>query len=265
MHLVPEQVRKPIKDLRKSLRSLDKRPSKDAVHELRTTSRKVEAASAALFAERGDTPHKLLKSIKPLRTSAGEVRDMDVLLANVHSLLRKGPNPSLERLIPHLQRMRDESARRLSKEFRWKQTKAKKHLKSFSRRLKRHFDKGDIEAQQAHALFNELSRWPRLTGDNLHDFRIKVKELRYMMQFVNGANPEFMSALDRAKVQIGSWHDWAELRTIATELLDPESDQSAIEQITEVEIRRFKSAMRAAQLLRSRYLRAHDVVEFAEP
>ena len=86
-----------------------------------------------------------------------------------------------------------------------------------------------------------------------------------MMQLVNGANPEFMSALDRAKVQIGSWHDWSELRTIANEFFNPERDRSAIEQITDVENKRFKSAMRAAQLLRSRYLRAHDIVEFAEP
>lgn len=264
MHLVPEQVRKPIKDLRKSLRSLHKKPSKDEVHDLRTTSRKVEAVSAALFAEPRDTPHKLLKSIKPLRKSAGEVRDMDVLLANVHSLLRNGPDPSLERLIPHLQRMREEGARRLGKEFRRKKTKARKDLQKFSRRLKRHLDKGNVEAQQAHSLFNELSHWPRLTGDNLHDFRIKVKELRYMMQLVNGANPAFMSALDRTKTQIGSWHDWAELRTIANEFLNPESDQSAIEKITDVENKKFDSAMRAAQLLCSQYLRAHDIVEFAE-
>ena len=265
MQLVPAQARKPIRDLRKSLRALHKDLPQEAVHQLRTRSRKVEAIFAAIPLPPKHCPRKLLRSLKPLRRAAGKVRDMDVLVGRVNSLLRRRHEPSFERLFIHLQQMRTDGAHHLAEKIQQRRTKAQKHLKKFSKRVKKHCESEPLDARQAYALFDELSRWPRLTPDNLHDFRIKVKELRYMMQLVSGANQSFMNALDRAKVQIGSWHDWAELRVIASEILDAETEQAAMKEIVDEENRNLKSALRAAQHLRSRYLSTHALIEFAEP
>ena len=265
MQLVPAQARKPIRDLRKSLRALHKDLPPKAVHELRTRTRKVEAITAALPLASKHLPDKLLKSLKPLRKAAGKIRDMDVFLAKANSLLRGRDEASFNRLLTHLQQMRTDGAHHLAEKVQRRRTKTQKRLKKFSRRVKKHCESEPLDARQAYTLFDELSRWPTLTPDNLHDFRIKVKELRYMMQLVSGANAGFMTALDRAKVQIGSWHDWAELRIIASELLETESDQAAINEIANEENRSLKSAMRAAQNLRTRFLNTHALVEFAEP
>jgi len=265
MQLVPAQARKPIRDLRKALQALHKDLPQKAVHELRTRTRKVEAIFAAIPLPPKHCPRKLLKALKPLRKAAGRVRDMDVLVAMVNSLLR-GPNEaSFNRLLTHLQQTRTDGAHHLADKVQRRRIKIQKHLKKFSKRVKKHCESEPLDARQAYALFDELSRWPRLTPDNLHDFRIKVKELRYMMQLVSGANADFMTALDRAKLQIGSWHDWAELHIIASELLDAESDQAAIREIANEENRSLKSAMLAAQKLLSRYLSTHVLNEFAAP
>lgn len=265
MQLVPAQARKPIRDLRKSLGALRKDPPQKAVHELRTRTRKVEAITAALPLAPKHCPNKLLKSLKPLRKAAGKVRDLDVFVAKVNALLRGRNQASLELLLQNLHQMRTSDANQLAEKIQQHRSKTQKRLKKFSKRVKKHCESEPLDARQAYALFDELSRWPRLTLDNLHGFRIKVKELRYMMQLVSGANPDFMKALDRTKVQIGSWHDWAELHTIASELLDVEKDQTAINQIADQENKNLKSAMRAAQNLRSRFLNTHALAELAEP
>lgn len=265
MQLVPAQARKPIRELRKSLRTLHKGLPQKAVHELRTRTRKVEAITATLPLARKHRPRKLLKALKPLRKAAGKVRDTDVFVAKVKALIRGHHEASFKRLLTNLQQMRADGAHQLAEKIHQRQSKTQKGLKKFSKRVKKHCQSEPLDARQAYALFDELSRWPRLTHDNLHGFRIKVKELRYMMQLVSGANPDFMNALDRVKVQIGSWHDWAELRTIASELLEAKSDQAAINEIANEENRSLKSAMRAAQNLRSQFLNTHALVEFAEP
>ncbi len=40
----------------------------------------------------------------------------------------------------------------------------------------------------ASQLSDELSAWPRLTVANMHSFRLKVKELRYILQLVDQSN-----------------------------------------------------------------------------
>jgi CHAD domain-containing protein len=97
-----------------------------------------------------------------------------------------------------------------------------------------------------------------LGADNLHDFRVKVKELRYVLQLAEDANGNFMKALDKVKGQIGTWHDWQQLHTIAEEVFDGQ-DQAAIAAIAEIEKGKFNQALKSAQALRGRYLSAHNI------
>ena len=65
-------------------------------------------------------------------------------------------------------------------------------------------------------LLSELYRPARLNKRNLHPYRLKIKELRYVMQLSedNGSH-EFVKKLGEAKDAIGEWHDWEELLAIA--------------------------------------------------
>jgi CHAD domain-containing protein len=264
MQLVLSHVRKPIRELRKSLRDLPDNLPQRAVHNLRTRSRRLEAISAALPPNEKKNTDRLMKSIKPLRKAAGEVRDMDVLEAKVRLLIRRSPNPSFELLLAHLQSVRAESARQLAESFATERKTARRCLKQLSKYVEDEFNQARADNRQAHALFDELCRWPRLNAANLHNFRIKIKELRYMLQLMSGANEAFLNALENAKVRIGAWHDWEQLHRIAEQVLDAKKDQVALAAITDAEARTFNLAMRAAQSLRTRYMQNHSLLAIAE-
>jgi len=265
MQLVLGQVRKPIRELRKSLRDLPSDPPQDDVHDLRTRTRRLEAISVALLAhDKGHARH-MLDSIKPLRKAAGKVRDMDVMKNKVRSLARRYQDDAYHRLLAHLQTAREESAKELANRFSSEQKHALRGLKEFSRCVEDRFHHTHPGAGEAHRLYDQLSHWPALNAENLHAFRIRIKELRYVLQLADKANFAFVNALDRVKTQIGTWHDWQELHRIASDVLNASKDRAALANIAEIENKKFRSAMRSAQMLRMRYLRTHAFAETAEP
>jgi CHAD domain-containing protein len=265
MQLVLAQVRKPIREMRKSLRDLPDNPPQKMVHNLRTRSRRLEAIGAVLLTRDNDKTRHLIKSLRPLRKAAGEVRDMDVLEAKVQSLLRRSRNQSFARLILHLQKAREESAQQLVKDFWAGKKTVRRKLKQFSKLVEKQLNEVPLDYEQVRNIFDELSHWPRLNAGNLHEFRIKIKELRYMMQLMSNANSALMRALENVKMRIGVWHDWDELQRIAEAILDAGKDRRAIDLIAEIKSKKLGSAMRAAQALRMRYLRTHSLLEVVEP
>jgi len=65
----------------------------------------------------------------------------------------------------------------------------------------------------------DLRHWPKLSRRNLHEFRLKVKELRYVLQMAADTNHEFVSTLGDVQDAIGEWHDWEVLAAIANEVI----------------------------------------------
>lgn len=251
-------ARKPIRELRKSLKNLPGDPPPNAVHNLRTRSRRIEALVIALTNGDAKTSRQVLKTLKPIRKAAGKVRDMDVLTTKVLTLAGHGCDRSLRRLLEQLMMMRGDRAGELTHALTEEKKKVRSRLKRFSRTIE---DKSAQETPQAGAatrLAEELSQWPAFDTENLHQFRVKVKELRYVLQLAEGADGQFMKALDRAKQQIGDWHDWQQLRNLAVEILVKASDRSALALIAEKEKMKFDRALRSAHDLRSRYLGAHS-------
>lgn len=259
--MVLDQVRRPIRDLRKSLHDLPGDPAPKAVHKLRTRSRRVEALVAALQPQPKKSVRRLLKSIKPLRKAAGKVRDIDVLEAKVGLLMRRCPDPSFEHLLEHLRHYRKKSVHKLSKACAAERKTIHRCLRKFSQHVEDEFPQAPRNTRQAHVLFEELRHWPQLTAANLHDFRIKIKELRSMLQLFDVNDEELLKALENAKVRIGTWHDLEELHKNAAEELDADSEYAAIAAIAEVEAKKFSQAMRAAQSLSTRFLRTHNPFE----
>jgi CHAD domain-containing protein len=70
---------KPIKKLRKLIKKLDRQPDPDEVHDLRTSTRRFEAAFEALSLSERGVAKSVLKDLRRCRKRAGKVRDMDVL------------------------------------------------------------------------------------------------------------------------------------------------------------------------------------------
>ncbi len=103
----------------------------------------------------------------------------------------------------------------------------------------------------AQTLAEELDNWPRLQAANLHEFRIRAKELRYMLQLLPDVDPQRIKALNEVKDLSGEWHDWLELRELAEEILDPAADQETLKQIGAVTREKLRAGLAAANRLRS--------------
>jgi CHAD domain-containing protein len=263
-----ERVRKALRELGKSLESLHGESAPKNVHKLRTASRRVEAIAGVLQAADGKKSRRLVKSIEPVRKAAGGVRDMDVLLADARKLARYCDGESLGHLVEHLETARQQYAGELQhalhhrrkavladlKEYSKFVASAAKHAQSGS-----HADEKASRAQEeihssAMNVLRELGDWQPLEAENLHEFRLKVKQLRYTLQLDAQADAALVEALGDVQRRIGDWHDWHQLEQIARQALLLEEDRALLDRIGETVKRRFDRALAAANALRGKYL-----------
>jgi CHAD domain-containing protein len=263
-----ERVRKALRELGKSLQSLSGDSSPKDVHKLRTASRRVEAIAGVLEAADGKKSRRLVKSIEPVRKAAGGVRDMDVLLADARKLARYSHGESLNHLVAHLESARQQNAGELQHVLHHRRKAVLEDLKEYSRfvasalKRARSDSRSGADANQSQEeihssaanVMRELGDWKSLDADNLHAFRLKVKQLRYTMQLDVQADPGLVEALGDVQRRIGDWHDWRQLEEIARDALVLEQDQALLDRIGETAKRRFDRALKAANALRGRYL-----------
>ncbi len=164
------------------------------VHKLRTASRRVEAIAGVLESAEGKKSRRLVKAIEPIRKAAGGVRDMDVLLADARKLARYRDGESLNHLVAHLKAARQQNAGELQHALHHRRKAVLEDLKDYSRFVasvaKHAQSNSGAEASRAQEEINsaamnvirELGDWKPLDADNLHEFRLKVKQLRYTLQ-----------------------------------------------------------------------------------
>jgi CHAD domain-containing protein len=269
MAIAFDRVQKPLRKLRKALRNLPADPAPEQVHKLRTRSRQIEAIAAALPPSGQKLARRLLKSIKPLRKAAGSVRDMDVLTRHALTLppeLYQDPdqsprNEASSRLIEHLELSRKKHAAELLAAFDRQRKTARRSLKLYAKQIESERSsaslmRGKERQVQASAaeLAAKLSRWPALNARNLHDFRLKVKQLRSVVRLVPATDRTFVAALGTVKDRIGDWHDWQQLAKTAAEVLDAQQDRTLLSAIQEAAEQKLREALASANVFRERYL-----------
>jgi len=250
------------------LKSLNGDSSVRQVHKLRTTTRRVEAIAAALASNDAKKSRRLLRSIEPVRKAAGGVRDMDVLIANARKLARHSAGDSLTRLLEHLQIARQQKAEELRRALGRRRDAAREDLKEYFRLVRSVLAPvidpalAKARADQPHEgvhtaamnVLRELGEWPPLDAENIHAFRLKVKELRYILQLSANSDVGLAEALGNVQRRIGDWHDWHQLEEIAREVLDAERDHAILVRIAQTVKRKFGQALAAANRLRGTYL-----------
>lgn len=265
-----DRVEKPLRKLRKLLKELPQNPAPEDVHKLRTRARRIEAVATALEPAGGKDTKRLLKAIKPVRKAAGDVRDMDVLTGNLVHLEKNGNRDSLVRLIEHLGTARSASADGLLDTVDRQRKAARRELKSYARLVEsvargkkpvqrevaRTLDSASGSGSTAEDLVTELVHWPRLNVHNLHPFRLKVKALRYVLQAFPESDAAMINALGKVKDEIGDWHDWQQLLSIARTVLDRPEDRELMAEIDKTAGQKFEHALASANALRRRFLRA---------
>lgn len=248
------RVQKDIRKLRRFLKQAPKHATPKKVHSLRTAIRRFEAAMQALALESNSNEQRLLRKLAKLRKRAGKVRDLDVLTGYVAGLEIDGEEDCRVRLLEYLG---SEHARRSQQLHAF----AVKHGESLDRRLKRTGSNLQKTSQDATAsdsapgytmlselrLQRELAAAVRLTKNNLHPYRLQVKELRYMLQMEKDPSDRaLIEILGDVKDAIGEWHDWQELQTIARDHLHHASKCKLIPLLEKTTQQKLKRALAAA-------------------
>jgi CHAD domain-containing protein len=261
MKLQPDQIEKPLVKLRKQLHKFPSSPAPEDVHSLRTQARRLEATMTALALHRDKSSRRLLKLITPVRKAAGKVRDMDVLIGDTLTLSDEQGGDAIVLLVEHLAKMRIRHAQKLHKVVKGRRNDIRKGLKDEIKVMRKKLKSAPPELDDKTAprlLITELSHWPALDETNLHLFRIRIKELRYMLQLGETADEKFIQALGEVKDAIGEWHDWVELLKIAGKKLDPQAEHPVLPKIEEIGSQKLQTALTVANRMRARYFAVPD-------
>jgi CHAD domain-containing protein len=218
-----DRVQKDIRGLREYLKRPSKHATPEQVHSLRTGIRRLEAGIEALALDTRVNEQRLLRKLSKLRGRAGKVRDLDVLTGYAAGVLLKGEEACQIELLEilgaeHARRSRQlhSFAMRNGEPLRRRLKRTATKLKSLSE------DRSVGTGTSGEAMLavlrvqRELTSPSRLTRNNLHPFRLKAKELRYMLQMKNDrASQATIEILGAMKDAIGEWHDWQQLLGIA--------------------------------------------------
>jgi CHAD domain-containing protein len=261
MALDAERLRKGIRGLRRSLRrGVDWRLA-ESVHDLRTGSRRVEAVAHALgLGKEHGFCKRMLKDLEPVRKLAGRVRDMDVLIGYAAGLGMAGKDDGVVLLLEELGGRRLDGAEELKDAVGEARGGLRRRLKRLGELVEESLD-DEVEGAEwrgravaaALGIAEELKDWGKLGAGNLHGFRLKVKELRYILEMSEETvDAEFTGRLGEVKDAIGEWHDWRELGVVAEDVLEA---GSGVGKRVKVETGvRYKKAVGLANGLRREFL-----------
>ena len=207
----------------------------------------------------------LLKTLNRIFKRAGKVRDMDVLIAFTSGLTvdpSDSSDPCLTQLISHLGEKRHTAALKLHAAIAKHANPSRRSLKRCSTSLQHGMTEPDRQQWQSDAaafalqLSSDLAAWPRPMPSNLHEFRLKIKELRYTLELAEGDETSFLHALGEATSAIGEWHDWDKLLGIAVKILKHSPRCAVLQMIRSTVSAKRHDALSLANILRTKYLGA---------
>ena len=259
-----DRVLKPLTKLRKLLKDMNGLPKPDEVHDLRTNTRRIEAMFKALSTK---GVKQTQRDLKKLRRLAGKVRDRDVLLAYAFTLKIKGEEKCQAQLVEALTAKRRRQAQRLGNEVQQLRTGLRKELKQVGTRLDELAQQPtnqsapsleeDTPAANAAQLVLGLAEPRQLNAQNLHSYRLQLKELRYVLTLAdNNATQAFVDDLAKVQDAIGEWHDWSELAAIAAKVISHKKRCALETELKKVTATKLTDALQSAEALRKQYLRA---------
>jgi CHAD domain-containing protein len=264
-----DNLQKDVAQLRKSLKRLPKHAPPEGVHRLRSQIRSLEAIMDALARGREREVHHLLKPLILVRKAAGRVRDMDVLVELACSL-STAHDSDLVQLLEYLGGRRMKTALKLQHIIAAQREDTLRSLQRCSRFIEESLAssmKTSSTNQKSPAntltivlnLSTELVNWPRIHKDNLHSYRLKVKQLRYVLQLITDGDTKFVAALSKAKDMIGEWHDWNELAAITERVVDHDPRCEVRKQVQLITKQKLKRAISVANEIRRKYFRASTI------
>jgi len=205
---------------------------------------------------------QLLRELKRVHKRAGKIRDMDVLTEEASTIHVDGEQACLVQVLEHLGAERSRHVKKLRSlvrrngpEIRQREKRSLKEMEKLLQSSKNSRPAAPVEAMaNALQLSSELAAPTRLDRKNLHPYRLKVKELRYVLQLANEADREqFVEKLGEVKDAIGEWHDREELVAIATAVVDHGTNCKLLRELRAITNSKFARALSLANEMKETY------------
>ncbi|MCU1309052.1 MAG: hypothetical protein JWO20_177 [Candidatus Angelobacter sp.] len=256
------RIEKPVRKVRKFLKRAPRNPTPDEIHDLRTNTRRLEATMQAFGLSSNGNEQQLLRELKRVHKRAGKIRDMDVLTEDASTIHLDGEQSCVVQVLEHLGAERNRHVKKLralvrrdGPEIRQREKRSLKDMEKLLQSGKNSRPSGPVEAMaNALQLSSELAAPARLDRKNLHPYRLKVKELRYVLQLANDSDhQQVVEKLGEVKDAIGEWHDWEELIGIANGVIDHGSNCKLLRELRSISSSKFARALSLANGMRDTY------------
>jgi len=225
-------------------------PNREAVHDFRTTSRRLETLLDLLLPAQDRNQRKLLKLLGRIRRRAGRIRDIDVQLAALRSFKVPQEPRRKTQLMHRLIDLRVQHEHKLAKLLKKKVvTELKKRIRRAAQNLRATSNRDPLMV--ANEILRSVSTAGPLNDEILHRYRIAVKRARYAAEFAprSAERDNFIAALKQLQDALGSWHDWMTLtRTAARHLgeIEQSSLVAALHNVTRLKFRHAVAALSGA-------------------
>ncbi|MBS1805048.1 MAG: CHAD domain-containing protein [Acidobacteria bacterium] len=230
-----------LSEWRRLLERCGRKPGRKRVHALRVVTLRIQAEVEGELRDLPCASHEAQaildfgRRAEKLRDSLGAVRELDVWIGKLKDL-RESLSESteyvprstretaqqIERLEYRLAKKRDKAAEKLVTAIERRQD----DLLSTASDVEKAIGDGEAEVDEGRAskLLKEfagiVAEFPNLDEGNLHDFRKRIKKIRYMAE-IHAADPvcdRIAVQVKKAQDAIGEWHDWQVLaRTAGSE------------------------------------------------
>jgi len=217
-----------IRALRSALCRSGASPSREEVHSLRKLIRRVETILLVSGLSRNGTFPRL-NNLAKIRGRAGAVRDMDELIKLVAALPVDQEEECLFKILAVLTQKREQRVRKLHRAVVRYGSSTRRDLKILSELLEKDsfLCKQDrlgtkvsrtVPFEHVSSVSEQLAAWPQFRGNNLHAFRLRVRELRSALQLFDHDSDGLVKLLGKVKDAIGEWHDWTVLASTAANI-----------------------------------------------
>lgn len=271
MPLDKAQPNRSIRKLRSFLKKPRRRPSPRRIHDFRTHTRRLEVMLEAFAMNSRRNERRTLQTLPSLRKRAGKIRDMDVLMERASSVRVDGEEDCSLQLLEYLGAKRYAQAKAMRALVEKHGPILRKRLKRTGARLeslllqsdqspKHHRPSAPVTAMAtALELSSTLHTPARLDRRNLHSYRLKVKELRNVLEMSDDAKRQpFVDKLTEVKDAIGEWHDWEELVSIATKVLSHDKSCKLLRELKNISRVKFENARSLTYGMRQVYLDSNE-------
>jgi len=236
---------------RKLLTQCARKPSRRSVHALRSLTLRLQVGMEHSLREQTAHPaaarafQHWCKDGKKLRKALEPVRDADVHLARLDHLRKAGGASEgekqlssrcireIDKLEDRLRRQRKAGIDKLRDAIDARSKRLNRLSKELEAALTPHMpSRVHSTAPEALRIFAELTReYPNLNADNLHEYRKRLKQARYLVEISATVDPlakRLAAAFRRIHYAAGEWHDWQELANKAGRVLSGHGKQDGL-------------------------------------